>query len=455
MLASLAAVGLLGIAHMTSAQTLLDAARKSYGQALRLTNAALRNSAEALKDTTMLSVLVLSIFETMADHPGRRSMAAWQQHINGAAALARTRGVEQFRSKAGVRMFMMQVSNTMISCIQNELPMPQDLIDLRKQLIEMLGGPSAVPGYEICTPVYKILQLKYDITQGIVPDLDEMLDMFNEAEDDFETAISNFPEDWQYKKYRLADRLRPGFFSHMCHIYPNIHVAAIWNGMRTCRMLILETMCEELHRRFSKVPVALVPVRYQIEYQRARFKLETIALAILASAPQHFGAVGESDDSLNTLAPISSADEAVPQIPDSDWDLSLGESDNLDPASVDDDACYRHPSLSNPMQASSLDAQAERYMLLASVTHGLVWPLYLVGVSTASSTSMRGFVVESLHAVYAESGLPQAKKLADAVANHNKSYGKAPKRTKPFRSAKIGCSNHHARQRQNQQPLVF
>lgn len=454
-LASLAAVGLLGIAQMTSTQTPLDAARKSYGQALRLTNAALRNPAEAVKDTTMLSVLVLSIFETMSDHPGRRSMAAWQQHINGAAALARTRGMGQFRSKAGVRMFMMQVSNTMISCIQNELPMPKDLIDLREQLIAMLGGSRAVPGYEICAPIYKILQLKYDIKQGTVTDLNEMLNTFNEAEDDFETANSHFPDDWQYKTFRLTELLRPDFFNQTCHIYPNIHVAAIWNGLRTCRMLILETMCEELHRRFSRVPVALVPARYQMEFQKARFKLEKLALAILASVPQHFGVVGPSDDSLDTLVPMSTAEEAWPQIPECGWDVPLGDSENSDAAFSDDEEYYRHPSLSNPMQASGPEAQAERYMLLASVTHGLVWPLYLVGVSTTSSPSMKVFVVERLQAVYAESGLPQAKKLADAVANHSKSYSNVPKRLKPLKSVKFGCSNHHARQHQSLRPLVF
>lgn len=450
-LASLAAVGLLGIAQMTSGQTLLDAARKSYGQALRLTNAALRNPVEALKDTTMLSVLVLSIFETMSGHPGRRSLAAWQQHIHGAAALARTRGVAQFRSSAGVRMFMMQCSNTMISCIQNELPMPKDLVDLRNQLVDMLGGPSAVPGYEITAPIYKIMQLKYDIKQGIVTDMDEMLDTFNDAEDHFDRATSHFPEDWQYKTFRLAERLRPGFFSHTCHIYPNIHVADIWNGLRTCRMLILETLCEELNKRYSRVPVATVPARFQLEYQKARFKLEKIALAILASAPHHFDIIGPSD----TLVPIPNTEEACQQLPDSGWNVYLGDSGSPDPASAEVEEYDRHPSLSNPMQASTSEAQAERYMLLTSVTNGLVWPLYLVGVSSASSAPMRVFVVERLYAVHAESGLPQAKKLADVVASHSRSDDNAPKRSKPSKLAKVGCNNHHAKQRQNQRPLVF
>lgn len=314
---------------------------------------------------------------------------------------------------------MMQCQNTMINCIQHELPMPQDLIDLRRTLISTLGGPSKVPGYEICTPIYKILQLKYDINQGKVTDIDEMLAKFNEAEDDFEHAVSLFPEKWQYRKFHLKQRQQPGFFNGACHIYPSISAATMWNGLRTCRLLILGTMLEELHKRFLHVPVYMVPARYQIECRKAKFKMQRIALAILASVPQHFKLV--SDDSLDSLAPVPSAEDLWPQMLDSDCEAWLGDSEGSDTGDSDDEEYYnRRPSLSNPMTARDSDARAECFMLLASVTNGLVCPLYLVGMST-SSTAIRAFVVDRLHAIHSETGLSQAKKLAGFVAGHERS----------------------------------
>lgn len=313
---------------------------------------------------------------------------------------------------------MMQCKNTMINCIQHGLPMPQDLIDLRKQLISMLGGSRKVPRYEICVPIYKILQLKYDVKQGIVTDIEEMLAKFNEAEDDFERAISLFPEEWHYRKFHLTQRQRLGFFNGACHVYPSISVATIWNGLRTCRLLILETMLEELHKRFLHVPMGMVPERYQIECQKTKFKIQRIALAILASVPQHFGLA--SNDSLDALAPVPSAEDLWAQIPDSGCDASLGESESSDSGSDDEEYYYRSPSLSNPMTAQGPEAQAERFMLLSSVTNGLVWPLYLVGMSTASSTAMRSFVVDRLHAIHSDTGLGQARELADFVAGHRR-----------------------------------
>lgn len=311
---------------------------------------------------------------------------------------------------------MMQCQNTMINCIQHGLPMPQDLIDMRKQLVSLLGGSRKVPGYHICVPIYKILQLKYDIKQGNVTDIDEMLAKFHEAEDDFEYAISLFPEEWHYRKFHLTQRQQPGFFKGACHVYPSISVATIWNGLRTCRLLILETMLEELHKRFFHVPVGMVPERYQIECQRTKFKIQRIALAILASVPQHFGLV--SKDSLDALAPVPSAEDLWAQMPEGECDASLGESESSDSGSDDEEYYGRSPSLSNPMTARDPEAQAERFMLLSSVTNGLVWPLYLVGMSTASSAAMRAFVVDRLHAIHMDTGLGQAGELADVVAGH-------------------------------------
>ncbi|KAJ0118284.1 hypothetical protein J7T55_009067 [Diaporthe amygdali] len=420
-LASVTAVGLVGVAQMTRSQTALDAARKSYGKALQLTNAALRDQDEAVKDTTMLSVLILGLFE-MIGGSSARTTEAWQKHLNGAAALARLRGMGQFRSRAGIRMFFMLTQNTMINCIQNELPMPKDLIDLRSQLGVMFNLKGREPGFEICNAMYNILQLRYDIKQNIVTDLDEMLDKFTEAEDDFERVVTLFPEDWQYRKYRLTQRLRPGFFNNVCHSYPSLRVSTIWNGLRTCRMLIIETMLEELRNRFLRVPVAQVPGRHQFEYQKAKFKLEKIALAILASVPQHFGLVPLDGSAQDTFAPMPTAEDVWPQIPDSSWGAELGEGGGSDPNGSDDGDDYcQSPSLNNAMQVKDVEASAKRFMLLSSVTNGLVWPLYLVGMSTASSAAMRAFVVERLHAIHDETGLAQAKELASVVESHKQS----------------------------------
>ncbi|CAP69115.1 uncharacterized protein PODANS_7_10740 [Podospora anserina S mat+] len=138
-LASLTAVGLMGMASLQRRNDLMDAARKSYGVALGLTKDALKDPAEAVKDSTMLSILILGVFEMMAESPARaRTVTAFQEHVNGAAALARIRGPAQFQTRAGRRMFSMLCQRVVISCAMKDMPMPQHLKELWHEMAKTL-----------------------------------------------------------------------------------------------------------------------------------------------------------------------------------------------------------------------------------------------------------------------------------------------------------------------------
>ena len=89
------AVGLAALASAAHAPELIKEARKRYLSAIRLTNAALGSFVDAKKDSTLLAIMLLSIFETVTSSE-QRSLSAWVSHINGAAALIKIRGPEQF-----------------------------------------------------------------------------------------------------------------------------------------------------------------------------------------------------------------------------------------------------------------------------------------------------------------------------------------------------------------------
>ena len=411
-LASMTAVGLVGMANMTKSRATLESARKSYVTALRLTNNALRNPVEAVKDTTMLSVLILGLFEMMTE-ASPRTMKAWQEHISGAAALAKLRGMSQFRTKAGIRMFMMLCQNTMISCIQKELPMPQPLVDLRNDLAKMFQ--SKEPGIEISNPIYKVLKLRYDIKQGHVTELEDMIDKLKDVEDEFEHVISTFPESWQFRAYRITRR-HPAVFNGICHIYPSMWVATVWNGLRTCRMLILETIVSELDRHARTHSPDIISDRFEDEYQQARSKLERLSHAITASVPQHFGLLNPLDDYADSLVPITAAEEqeAASRLEEGSPRFLRDDS----PGSDDQATSHTGPNLIDPTQTKTPEEEAERFMLLASATNTIVWPLYTIGMSSVCSSKMRQYAIDRLQAIHKETGLIQAKIVAGIVATH-------------------------------------
>ena len=97
------AVGLAALASAAHAPELVKEAKKRYLSAIQLTNAAL-GSGVVKNDSTLLAIMLLSIFETLTSNE-QRSLSAWSNHIDGAAALIKIRGAEQLTRCALISSF--------------------------------------------------------------------------------------------------------------------------------------------------------------------------------------------------------------------------------------------------------------------------------------------------------------------------------------------------------------
>lgn len=84
LLACMQAVGLAALSNIELSFSLMISAHQYYGIALRLTNSALQFRADAIKDSTVLAVMTLSLWENVT---GRtlQSLTAWRNHVNGIA----------------------------------------------------------------------------------------------------------------------------------------------------------------------------------------------------------------------------------------------------------------------------------------------------------------------------------------------------------------------------------
>jgi len=112
------AVGLASFAHASHAPSLYKNARYQYTKALQATNNALRSPVHVKKDSTLTAIMVLSIFETITGC-NQRSLQAWAEHVNGAAALLKLRGRDQLNTPRGRRMFIQVASSLQICCVSN------------------------------------------------------------------------------------------------------------------------------------------------------------------------------------------------------------------------------------------------------------------------------------------------------------------------------------------------
>ncbi|KFA75277.1 hypothetical protein S40288_00172 [Stachybotrys chartarum IBT 40288] len=404
--ASMAAVGLACLSKMTRSRDTMTVARQSYGTALHLTNKALRDPVAAVHDQTFLAVLILGTYEFVAGQ-SPQSVRAWQEHVNGAAALAKLRGAAQFRTTAGTKMFLLLCHSLLISCIEMDLPMPHALLELRKELSQRIKSDTFT--WQVVDTIYKGLQIRHDIKIGKLVDFDETIQRLSDVEDEFDTLVRRLPRWW---RYRRGDLVQPheGVMGRTCHLYSTFTLATTWNGMRTIRLLVQETIIEKLLS--STKSVLSLSARYQVQLAKAIKLQQLIGEAIVASVPQHFGIVSfrdiVPDDTDDSVAAIVARKQAYPLIGSNLCGGSRAPSSPSTPS--------LRPTLLDPTQSKTgQQCDAERFMTLATASHTIIWPLYTLGLCSACSIDMKEYAIGRLDTMWYETGLEQARTVSQLV----------------------------------------
>lgn len=448
-MASMTAVGLAGLAQLTHSDECVASARKSYGTALRLTNTALRDPAEAVKDTTMLSVLILGVFEMMAG-PSVKTMQAWDKHISGAVVLAKLRGPGQLRTAVGIRMFNLLVQSVMIACIQKHAAVPPELIAFQGELFSAAGTDDPSRGFSrvaLTRPVFRMLQLRHDMHGGLVHGLDQTLDRLQAIITECAHTVASFPPGSVYRVLRVL-RPHPAVFRGRCHVYRNSAIASIWNLLRFSYLLVLESVLTAIQRRWPDAGESgePVPLAYLACYLKTCEQLEQVADDIVASVPQNLELLRTVSPYFDTLGPLDTpvtlaslprtevvrkatqvrtqaqsraqASASASASPASTPSTSSPSDSDAHSSSADEtvfDDCG--PSIENLTRARTPEEDVERLLLLASSPNGLVWPLFCVGTSTVCTPPLKTYVVERLQALGEERGLRQAHTVAAIVRN--------------------------------------
>lgn len=135
--ACIVATGLAGLSNVSKSPQLMGHAQREYTSALRHINAAIASPIDSIKDITLIGILVLAIYEATAGALVL-TLTAWTQHINGAAALVRFRGRSQFKTLVGRGVFLQATSHLLVSCVQREMSVPDQIIELRNELFSKI-----------------------------------------------------------------------------------------------------------------------------------------------------------------------------------------------------------------------------------------------------------------------------------------------------------------------------
>jgi hypothetical protein len=246
-------------------------AKRMYAKALTETNAALSSPATATSDAVLVSVLLLSLYETIvwsdAGTPDN-----WTTHTRGALALIKLRGKEQLDTPVGRQLFTQVANIICVDSLRSRKRLPPDLLELQNAA---LLYEDECPRFRMSSSTGELTSLLADIAEGrMTPQ--EVVEATQRMDGKYIAFLSNLPTSWQYREEVLQEAV-PDLYGMRVHHYSSNHVAQWWNSHRMTRILLNGIM--HSHARY------LLPSNSSLLIQ-AECNVHQMAVDICASVPQ-------------------------------------------------------------------------------------------------------------------------------------------------------------------------
>ncbi|KAF2630814.1 hypothetical protein BU25DRAFT_334528 [Macroventuria anomochaeta] len=394
---SVHAASLAGLANSTKNSVIMAKAHAAYGSALRMTNNALRVKETAVKDTTLVSVIMLGMYENFVFHDNR-SIQAWAKHMQGASAILNLRGKEQFESNTARRIFHQVYGLMMLVSLEAGQAVPDGM----RELYDYCNPSSnyAIHGRQWTTRLTNFMHDAIDVNRDKESDPVTLVTRAISLDRELDSIKALIPKIWRYETIHLKQPSKYAYGTFY-HVYTDSWIAQMWNNLRSCRMSLYRVIREQLWKGRACNPPLFSREEVEPQVAAAEKIIRTTIAAVCASVPQLTGMI----IFLQWPAPTSGGPFAgsFPEV--------------VNP----DHARYQiHPP------GTFLDPARPTGM------HHLIWPLYAAGLSDLASNEMRQWVIQMLYFIALRIGTRQAVVLADSLKEMQKSAPLQSKTIEPI-----------------------
>lgn len=377
---SVSAVSLAGFANARKSPAIMRKAQAAYVSALQSTNCSLQDPAMAVKDSVLVSVIMLGMYENMI-FQDKRSIDTWAQHVHGACTLINLRGPEQFRSSIGRRIFHQFYGVALLVALETGTTVHAGL----KGLYEQLRPKSdyEIHGRQWTTRIVEVMHDAINLNQDRLADPIAMLGRALQIDRELDEVKALMPSIWHYETVHL-DTPSQHHYGEFYSVYIDPWIAQMWNNLRSCRMYLYKAVRENIKKGCEEYDPPLFS-EAQVLPQKlgAEQVMRTTVAGIIASVPQITG-----------MIPFPGASEY-------------------------------HAFASKTPGAPEVSTRTSRYALKPPGTYldpakspgmvHLIWPLYAAGQSDMATFEMREWCVETLRFIARSIGTRQAVVLADEL----------------------------------------
>ncbi|KAF6236414.1 hypothetical protein HO173_005506 [Letharia columbiana] len=361
--ASIEAVGLASLSNQLRSLQVSKQGRKRYIHAIQATNTALRSPVRATEDSTLLSVLLLSLYEAITCTT-QLTLCLWESHIKGAMALIRLRGRQQMNTQLGLQLLSQTTFSVAISAHRNMAAVPTEITSLVTHGLQYASEDD--PSWSLKLISFRAADLRAAIKSGSLSDPDVIIAAAMQLDHDFVLWSSTLPPSWQFKTVLAEHADGTLVYEGYYHLYSTHGIARSMNAWRMLRMQLKLTIREQILRQHTS------PLRsqdYTTLMRHAESIITQLSSEICATIPQYV--------ELPARVPISVSKTQPPHSTISDTPLPKTESST---------SGFTH----------------------AARSYGIIWPLMSVATCPVCHSSRRAWIINRLQYIGRQMNNPQA-----------------------------------------------
>lgn len=419
---SMTALGLAGVANIYQDTALKGKATRWYLDAIKMTNNAITHPKDVTSDTTLLAITLLGMFEATSNE---YTLHAWSEHVAGAASLVKMRGMSQFASPAGRRMYLHSIGLLTMNCLGDGTALPAYVQEMNKAVKKYSDNTD--PRGRFFFLQQDVINLRADIMADPTMSLQSILDRALELDGVAEGVFKDVGPEWSYEEVLLTQP-NPFVFGGTYHVYPSHATAQTWNWVRYTKIYIHDIIRNTILAGLAISPPAFAGTIYLQQLARSVEQLQKIQSDILASMPQF----------LHEVPKVAPEPTAYPTPLSSPSSTLLDDSIFSSPASIADqtfeaDPTSRSPSgpfskphklffenfrsetSQNPSLVSSDSITDRLPVVRISGGHSTLWALCIAGSMPTAERTSQEYIIKCMGRFEREFGIMQAKVLAAAL----------------------------------------
>jgi hypothetical protein len=426
---TMAALGIAGVANLYLDPSLKRVASRWYLKAIKMVNVAISSSHEVRNDSTLVAVNLLSMFEALTNNS---SLSGWSSHVEGAASIVKARGINQFSTPAGRRMYLHTMGLLTMNQMGKGEPMPDYIRDLNDEIIGYLDMED--PRNAFFFLHMKTNDFRAHIIRQRSPDLRNIIERAIELDT---LALSIFEKagaEWLYETVPYS-REMPGVFGDEYHVYPAHATAQTWNWVRYNRIYYHDIIRNTILAGMAKSPPVFNGLRYTELLRKSTRTLAQLQSDILASMPQFLHDTPMTVPDISTPSGYLSSSQSVQArtvpsstqyMPNTPYTASPSLSPTSSAASPGSGFIgaghkqffenFKNDTMLPINHSAASDSIPERLPIIrVSGGYSTLWALYVAGSMPTASIESQEFVLHCFGRIEREFGINQAKVLSKAL----------------------------------------